>query len=121
MKSECLSNTCLNSEFNRLVVLTWLDHHLDTSKSYQTHRRMSLRSLVLTVTHKLCVKSLKRHEPYYLGRTCTQLKEGRTRRGRWMNLNNEYKNHETQLPGKIHLSHNCLYVGFDEKEYIFKE
>ena len=41
--------------------------------------------------------------------------------GQWMNLNNEYKNHETQLPGKIHLSHNCLYIGFDEKEYAFKE
>ena len=59
------------------------------------------------------------YEPYYLARTCTQLKEGRTWRGR--RVDNEYKNHETQLPGKIHLSHNCLYVGFDEKEYIFKE
>ena len=62
---------------------------------------------------------LEGYEPYYLGRTCTQLKEGRTWRGR--RVDNEYKNHETQLPGKIHLSHNCLYVGFDEKEYIFKE
>jgi len=61
----------------------------------------------------------KGYEPYYLGRTCTELREGRTWRGR--RIDNEYKNYETQLPGKIHLSHNCLYVGFDEKEYIFKD
>ena len=63
--------------------------------------------------------SLKGYEPYYLGRTCTQLKEGRTWRGR--RVDNEYKNHETQLPGKIHLSPHCLYVGFEGKEYAFKE
>ena len=67
-------------------------------------------------------KSLKGYEPFYVGRTCSQLKEGRTLRpGRWMNFDNEYKNNETQLPGKIHLSHNCLYVGFEGKEYAFKE
>ena len=34
--------------------------------------------------------------------TCTQLKEGRTWRGR--RVDNKFKNHETQLPGKIHYS-----------------
>ena len=34
--------------------------------------------------------------------TCTQIKEGWTWRGR--RVDNEFKNHETQLPGKIHNS-----------------
>ena len=64
-------------------------------------------------------KSLKGYEPYYLGRTCTQLKDWRTRWGR--QIDNKFQKQKIQLPGKIHLSHNCLYVGFDEKEYFFNE
>ena len=86
-------------------------------RNHETRKRKFLRSRRYPIG--MVRESLKGYEPYYLGRTCTQLKEGRTWRGR--RVDNEYKNHETQLPGKIHLSHNCLYVGFDEKEYIFKE
>ena len=34
---------------------------------------------------------------------------------------NELEFTNIQLPGKIQLSHKCLYVGYIDKEYIFNE
>lgn len=59
-------------------------------------------------------------EPLYIGRTCTKLVEGKTWRGRRMNLA-EFEEPNAILPGKIHLSHRCLYIGHGEKEYLFND
>ena len=60
------------------------------------------------------------HEPLYIGRTCTTLTDGKTWRGRRINIQS-LESPTAQLPGKVHLSHNCLYVGYGEREYLFNE
>ena len=66
----------------------------------------------------------KNIEPYFQGRTCTSLREGKTWRGRritdFTSISAESQQ-ESSLPGKIHLGHECLYVGYESKEYYFKK
>lgn len=64
------------------------------------------------------------YESYYIGRTCTNLDEGKTWRGRRISSNTtlDPSSQKTSvLPGKIHLSHGYLYVGFESKEYYYKD
>lgn len=62
----------------------------------------------------------QQHEPLYIGRTCTTLTDGKTWRGQRMNVETR-ETPTAQLPGKVHPSHNCLYVGYAEREYLFNE
>nr|CAB3262865.1 uncharacterized protein LOC100184299 [Phallusia mammillata] len=57
-------------------------------------------------------------EPLYIGRTMGSLEQGRTWRGRRLELSDRLGN--TQIPGKVHQTHKCLYVPFMEKEYLFR-
>jgi len=63
------------------------------------------------------------YEAYFIGRTHTSLAEGKTWRGRRISeatLLSKPSEEQSVLPGKIHLGHGCLYVGFEAKEYYFK-
>ena len=59
-------------------------------------------------------------EELYIGRTVTNsnVMVGKTRQGQPINLPNARVT-TTQLVGKIHGSHRCLYVPWDGKEYIY--
>lgn len=57
-------------------------------------------------------------EPLYIGRTAGSLEQGRTWRGRRLTLSNQISG--TQIPGKVHQTHKCLYVPIMDKEYLFR-
>lgn len=62
-------------------------------------------------------------ETIQIGRTCTPLTEGHTWEwGSQLVLSRFAMNNEdVHRPGKIHPSHNCLYVPYEGREYIFRK
>lgn len=61
-------------------------------------------------------------EQMIVGRTCTPLTDGRTYQGHILQLSRHALTGDgVHRPGKIHQSHNCLYIPYSGREYIFND